>query len=83
MSWRGHVFYELTDEEEDITDDKELILLKIKVVYRCSIYILHRHKEETHACDIIFYRLNFMQNKEKANIPDTTEQISKKEVNSY
>ena len=27
-SWKGHVFYELTDEEEDITDDKELILQK-------------------------------------------------------
>ena len=25
-NWRGNAFYQLTNEEEDITDDKELIL---------------------------------------------------------
>ena len=27
-NWRGNAFYQLTNEEEDITDDKDIILQK-------------------------------------------------------
>ena len=37
--WKGYVYYELTDEDEDISEDKELILQKKVTIMYIDTYI--------------------------------------------